>query len=69
MASRGRELRLVAEFDGRERPVRMPLEHWHVDRFDMWFGDVRIGVSFLLDDTARVTGVELDYYGRFERVP
>ena len=47
----------------------MPLEHWHVDRFDMWFGDVRIGVSFLLDDTARVTGVEMDYYGRFERVP
>ena len=63
------ELRLVAEFDGRERPVRMPLEHWHVDRFDMWFGDVRIGVSFVLDDTARVTGVEMDYYGRFERVP
>ncbi|MCY3698867.1 MAG: serine hydrolase [Gemmatimonadetes bacterium] len=63
------ELRLVAEFDGRERPVRMPLEPWHVDRFDMWFGDVRIGVSFLLDDTARVTGVEMDYYGRFERVP
>ena len=63
------EPRLVAEFDGRERPVRMPLEHWHVDRFDMWFGDVRIGVSFLLDDTARVTGVEMDYYGRFERVP
>ena len=62
-------LRLVAEFDGRERPVRMPLEHWHVDRFDMWFGDVRIGVSFMLDDTARVTGVEMDYYGRFERVP
>ena len=63
------EPRLVAEFDGRERPVRMPLEHWHVDRFDAWFGDVRIGVSFVLDDMARVTGVELDYYGRFERVP
>ena len=63
------EPRLVAEFDGRERPVRMVLEHWHVDRFDMWFGDVRIGVSFLLDDSARVAGVELDYYGRFERRP
>ena len=59
---------LVLEFDARERPLRMPLEHWHVDRFDAWYGDIRIGVSFLLDDLAEVTAIEMDYYGRLERV-
>ena len=67
--ARGDEAHLVLEFDGRERPLRLPLEHWHVDRFDAWYGDVRIGVSFLLDDMARVTGVEMDYYGRLDRLP
>ena len=37
--------------------------------FDAWYGDIRIGVSFNVDDRAEVTGVTLDYYGEFRREP
>ncbi len=60
---------LVAEMDGRERPLQLALEPWHLDQFDAWYGDIRIGVSFDVDDRAEVTGVTLDYYGEFRREP
>ncbi len=60
---------LIAELDGRERPIRLPLEPWHLDQFDAWYGDIRIRFSFDLSDMAEVTGVTLDYYGAFDRVP
>ena len=59
---------LVAELDGRERPIQLPLEPWHLDQFDAWYGDIRIGFSFTVNDLAEVTSVTLDYYGDFERV-
>ncbi|MDH3733359.1 MAG: serine hydrolase [Gemmatimonadota bacterium] len=61
--------RLVAELDGRERPMQIELEHWHVDRFDGWWGDIKIGFSFEIDAQAKVSGVTLDYYGDFARKP
>ncbi len=59
---------LVAQLDGREGPIQLPLDPWHLDQFDAWYGDIRIGVSFTINDLAKVTGVTLDYYGDFERI-
>ncbi len=59
---------LVLSLDGRERPLEMPLEPWHLNQFYAWYGDVQIGVRFRLDQMAQVEGVELDYYGLFKRI-
>ena len=69
IAASSAQIMLVAELDGRERPLRLPLEHWHLNQFDAWYGDIRIGVSFTLDDMAQVVGVNMDYYGSFDRTP
>ena len=60
--------RLFAELDGRDGPIVLQLDRWHIDQFDAYLGHVRVHFSFTIDERGQVTSVALDYFGDFERI-
>jgi len=61
---------LVAEIAARERPIRMPLEHWQIDQFTATRNEwgVLLYYTFDINASGAVTGVTVSAFGTFKRV-